>query len=73
MRKRCVFMLLALLGTSAAGCSTYINDTAPAKTPNSVYAVGAKQGFLTVDSKVWVCPAVPASSTDCRPVDVVIQ
>lgn len=70
---RKVFLSGVLLAASAAGCSTYINDTAPTKTPNSVYAVGAKAGFFTVDSKVWVCSAQPAASTDCRPVDVVMQ
>ena len=71
--KLSVWLMVALLGVSAAGCSTYINGTAPTKTPDSVYAVGAKAGFFNVSSTVWVCPSTPSKSTDCKPVEVVMQ
>jgi uncharacterized protein YceK len=70
MGTRATLLVLAAL---AGGCSTYINDTAPTKTPNSVYAVGSKQGFFTANSTVWNCSTAAETDKDCTPVEVEIK
>lgn len=64
-------VVLLALAFSAGGCSRIINGSAPAKDPNTVYAAGAKQGFLWIwHPRVWVCSTDPARSEDCKMVEV---
>jgi uncharacterized protein YceK len=61
---------LVLFVTLLGGCSTMINGTAPAKDANTVYAVGAKQGFFWIwHPTVWKC-STAGKSQSCAEVEV---
>ena len=55
---------------SLAGCSTWLNDTAPAANEGYVYAVGARQKVFTTKATVWLCPTKVSSPDRCKLVEV---
>jgi hypothetical protein len=58
-----------LLATASTGCSVYFHGSAPAS-EGGIYVVGAKQGFMTTKSTVWLCP-VDGTQAKCEKVEVV--
>jgi len=62
--------ILFVLAALSSGCATYINDTAPTKTRDAVYAVGTQQGFFEFDSRVWRCLTKGPEVKGCEPVEV---
>lgn len=70
-RLHIIAMLLAL--PPLGGCSTWVNDTAPAQEAGHIYAVGARQKFLGTRSTVWLCPTDVKSSSRCKRVDVDVR
>jgi uncharacterized protein YceK len=61
---------MGTLVLTLGGCSSMINSTAPAKEPNTVYAAGAKQGFLWFwHPTLWRC-STAGQDQDCKEVEV---
>jgi uncharacterized protein YceK len=67
MRSVGIVLALAVL---SSGCSTFFNGSAPAAQPGTRYAVGAKQGFLSANAKVWLCKDGQAQAAECEEVQV---
>jgi hypothetical protein len=70
MKRALLSITFALLGS---GCSTWLNDTAPAPTQGYVYAVGARQKFFGNKATVWLCPTQGSSPNDCQLVQVKVR
>ncbi|MFO0632745.1 MAG: hypothetical protein U0168_07845 [Nannocystaceae bacterium] len=64
---------LAWLAIGAGGCSTWLNDTAPAMQDGYVYAAGARQKVFSTKATVWLCPTKAASPDACKLVDVSVS
>ena len=66
-------LIVTLFVLPLVGCSTWVNDTAKAKEPGYIYAVGARQKFFGTKSTVWLCPTDVSSSDRCKRVNVNVR
>jgi len=67
-----VLAACAALAALSTGCSSSWQSSALAPSGKEVYVVGMKQGFLSADGKIWLCP-IEGQATECKPVEVVEQ
>jgi hypothetical protein len=63
-----ITLLLPLI--ALVGCSTWLNDTAPAANAGYVYAVGARQKAFATKATVWLCSTSSGRADSCKIVKV---